>query len=282
MTQVTVTEIHIYPVKSMRGIALEKGRLTPLGLEHDRRWMVVRENGRFVTQRELNRLALVQPRLVDGGIELELEGHGRIAVPTKPRGPRFETVVWNDPCEVVSAGQDVSDWLTEGLHSETRLHLTAMAPGFVRAQTQPQRMGASTTTVFADASPYLVASQDSLDALNRELESRSLAAVPMNRFRPNLVIRGLEPFAEHRAGTLTHPRFVFAFRDRCERCVMTTIDQASGVRDPEQQPFRTLAELNPMPGKPRSPAFAENATLEAGAGETLSVGDLLEVNGRAA
>jgi len=279
---VTVSELHVYPVKSMRGIALSTARLTALGLEHDRRWMVVREDGRFVTQREMNRMALVQPALDGSGLSLSMAGHDAVRVPPEPSGKPLRTAVWDDDCEVVSAGAAVSDWLSECLQSPVRLHLSAMAPGFVRPQSQAERMGAGTRTVFADASPYLVASQDSLDALNQELSARSLPPVRMDRFRPNIVVRGLPAFDEHRVATLASARFGLRLRDRCERCVLTTIDPSTAVPDPAGQPFRTLVEINPVPGKTRSPAFAENATLEHGEGAEVRRGEALDVRYRTA
>lgn len=276
MRQVTVTALNIHPVKSMKAIPLQRATLTSYGLEHDRRWMVVREGGRFVTQREISRLALVRPRLEDGRVALALDGHGSVELPAEPTGPTMQTAVWGDEVAVVSAGDDISDWLTDGMQSRGRLHLVRMAPGYVRPQNHPDRMGVGTTTVFADLAPYLLANEASLETLNRELQSRDVAPVPMSRFRPNVVVQGLDAFAEHAVGTLAGKDYAFALRDRCERCVVTTIDQDTGVRDPANQPFRTLAEINPMPGKPRSPVFAENATLERGDGATITVGDRLE------
>jgi hypothetical protein len=276
MNYVKVTAVNIYPVKSMKAIPLRQARLTPLGLEHDRRWMVVRDNGRFVTQREINRLALVRPQLTNGHIVLAVDGHGSIEVPSEPPGPPMQTAIWGDECKVVSAGERISDWLTEYLQSRDRLHLVRMAPGFTRPQNRPDRMGSETRTVFADAAPYLVASEASLEALNRELAARALSPVPMNRFRPNVVVRGLAAFQEHGVAMLSGSDYALRFRAPCERCVVTTIDQDTAEHDPQRQPFRTLVDINPMPGNPRGPAFAENATLEAGNGAMIAVGDRLQ------
>lgn len=277
MTQATVTALNVYPVKSMKAVPLQRAVLTPFGLEYDRRWMVVRDNGRFVTQREISRLALIQPRLADGRVELSLDGTDAIELPAEPMGEILKSAVWGDDCTVVSAGDAISDWLTDCLQSRERLHLVHMAPDFARPQNHPDRMGPDTTTVFADLAPVLVANEGSLAALNDELRTRALAPVPMNRFRPNVVVQGLDAFAEHDVGTLAGPHYVLHLRDRCERCVVTTIDQNSGIADPQRQPFRTLADINPLPGNPRSAVFGENATLKRGAGETIAVGDRLAV-----
>lgn len=273
---IEVTSLTIYPVKSMKGIGLDRARLTPQGLEHDRRFMVVRPNGRFVTQRDLPRLALVRTAVEDDRVVLSLDGCGAIVVPgAECEGRRIETKVWGDPCETVDLGEDVSRWLTDVLRSETPLRLVRMATGFVRPQSRPEHLGADTHTFFADAAPFLVAGESSLARLNRELEKRGHQPVPMDRFRPNIVVRGLEPFAEHAAGGLRSDRYRLGFCHPCERCVVTTIDQATAEKDPGWQPFRTLRDINPVPGGKPAPAFGQNAVLLGGERQTISVGDRL-------
>ena len=98
----------------------------------------------------------------------------------------------------------------------------------------------------------------------------------MNRFRPNIVVRGLEPFAEHELAGLSTDRCQLQLRAPCERCVVTTIDQATGEKDPQRQPFKTLQEINPVPGKGKAPAFAQYATLALGDQECIAVGDRFE------
>ena len=269
-----ISGLTIYPVKSMQGIALESAELTPHGLQNDRRFMVVRANGRFVTQRDLSRLALVQTSLDEDGIVLSMDGHGSVTVPFKKAdGERIHTKVWGDECETVDQGAGISRWLTSALESSGTLKLVRMAPGFVRPQSQPENLGTVTSTHFADAAPFLVANESSLEVLNRELETRGHNTVPMNRFRPNIVVRGLAPFSEHQIAELSSENYRLGLCHPCERCVVTTIDQATGIKNPDRQPFRTLGEINPMPGTERSPAFAQNAILEEGEGHTMALGD---------
>jgi len=271
-----ISGLTIYPVKSMKGIELESAELTLHGLQNDRRFMVVRANGRFVTQRDLSRLALVQTSLDEDGIVLSMDGHGSVTVPFKKAdGERIHTKVWGDECETVDQGAGISRWLTSALESSGTLKLVRMAPGFVRPQSQPENLGAKTTTQFADAAPLLVANESSLEVLNRELETRGHIPVPMNRFRPNIVVRGLAPFAEHQIAELSSENYRLGLCHPCERCVVTTIDQATGIKNPDRQPFRTLGEINPMPGTERSPAFAQNAILKEGEGQTMALGDRL-------
>jgi uncharacterized protein YcbX len=273
----TITGLFIYPVKSLKGIALREAGLTPLGLENDRRWMIVQENGRFVTQREFPALARIRTGLTETGLVLSMEGMQPTRVPWNGRdGEPVSTRVWKDDCEAVDQGEEVGRWLTEALGGSMNLKLVAMRNGFVRSLHKAGVLGNETTTRFADAAPFLVTNEGSLDALNAELESRGLNPVPMNRFRPNIVISGLQPFSEHRTRALSNQACSFSLRYPCERCVVTTIDQQTGERDPDMQPFKTLADINPMPEKPRSPAFGENAVLTRGEGARLSVGDTLE------
>jgi uncharacterized protein YcbX len=276
MQTAEISSLTIYPVKSMKGIELESAVLTPHGLENDRRFMVVRANGRFVTQRDLPQLAIVCTGLDEDGVVLSMDGHGSATIPfITADGDRIHTKVWGDECETVDQGEEISRWLTSALESNDTLRLVSMAPGFVRPQSQPENLGEMTSTFFADAAPFLIANESSLVVLNQELEKRGHSPVPMNRFRPNIVVRGLAPFAEHEIAELSSENYCLALCHPCERCVVTTIDQATGIKNPDRQPFRTLGEINPMPGTERSPAFAQNAILKEGEGRTVALGDRL-------
>ena len=275
---VEVTGLFVYPVKSMRGIELGAAHLTPLGLEHDRRFMVVRENGEFVTQRNLPLLALIETALEPGGVVLSRQGFGHIFVPFDAEGgATLNTRVWKDKCLATDQGDTISRWLTEALESTDRLLLVAMQSGFERPQGKADMLGADTRTLFADAAPFLIANEASLARLNRELVERGHLALPMNRFRPNIVIRGPDAFAEHRIGALSNGDYGLAFCHPCERCVVTTIDQSTAVRNPDREPYNTLAEINPMPGRDKKPAFGHNAILSGARNRTIRTGDRLEL-----
>ena len=280
MQHVEITGLTIYPVKSMHGIALESAILTRQGLEHDRRFMVVRSDGRFVTQRELHRLALIHTRLDKTGIELSTEGSDPVTIPISDTGGEpVQTKVWGDECETLDQGDEISRWLTSALQSSDKLRLVRMAPGYVRPQGQPENLGQETSTFFADAAPFLVANEASLEALNQELELRGHDPVPMNRFRPNIVVRGLEPFAEHRVAEISSADLRLKFCHPCQRCVVTTIDQDTAFKHPDWQPYKTLRDINPMPGNDRAPAFAQNAILLGGENMAISVGNMFSTKG---
>lgn len=273
MEQAQVTGLYVYPVKSMKGIALDEATLTPKGLEHDRRWMVVRPHGRFVTQREEPRLALIRTQLDARGLTLSRDGHGSIFVPFEfTGGPRLQTRVWNDACSVEDEGNEIARWLNEAIGDSQGLRLVRMAAGFQRSLTAADRYGEGTTTEFADSAPYLVASESSLEHLNSALKTQGHAPVPMNRFRPNIVLRGLQPFAEHRAARLDGDGWSIGLVEHCERCLVTTVDQETGERDPAREPYLTLRRVNPSPRGKAAPAFAQNAKLGSGAGARITVG----------
>ena len=273
-----ISALTVYPVKGMRGIELESARLTPMGLARDRAFMVVRRDGRFVTQRDCPMLALIDTALDGNGVTLSRDGFGTIRVPFETKdGDRVRTRVWKDPCEALDQGLAVSRWLSEALESPDPLRLVAMAPGFRRPQGKADLLGAGTHTLFADAAPFLVANEESLEALNRDLAARGYDTVPMNRFRPNVVVRGLAAFAEHRGGLWRGTRWALRLCYPCKRCIVTTIDQATALRHPKREPFNTLAEINPMPDSDSAPAFGHNAVLAEGADARLRVGDPFQI-----
>jgi hypothetical protein len=273
MNQPQVTGLYVYPVKSMKGIAVDEAIITARGLLHDRVWMVVRPDGRFVTQRGLPMLSQVHTRLEETAVVLSFEGHGSITLPFESAGGSvIETKVWGDDCRAQDEGPLVSQWLTDAVESPETLRIVRMADGFTRPQSQPDRFGPGTTTHFADSAPFLVANQDSLDELNRVLETEGHEAVPMDRFRPNIVVRGMEAFSEHRARQLAGEDWQFGLADACERCLVTTIDQATGQRDPAREPYLTLRRINPADGPNAAPAFGQNAVLSSGEGRRIRVG----------
>ena len=272
-----ITGLYIYPVKSMKGIAIEEAQLTPTGLRHDRHWMVVRPNGRFVTQRDIPKMSLVHTRLDENGMVLSMSGHGSISVPFELfDGKPVATRVWDDACESIDQGDDVSAWLTQALPGREPLRLVRMNPECTRPLKKVAFLGEKTTTEFADAAPYLVANEASLEALNSVLKSSSLNSVPMNRFRPNIVVQGLESFTEHQVAELSAENYQLKLCFPCKRCIVITINQDTAEKNTHKQPFKTLQTLNPIPDDKKAPAFGENATLTLGNQQLISVGDHLE------
>ncbi|HKX54615.1 MAG TPA: MOSC N-terminal beta barrel domain-containing protein, partial [Xanthomonadales bacterium] len=251
--------------------------LTTQGLQHDRRWMVVRDDGRFVTQRDWPGLALIATALEDDGVVLSRSGFGQHKLFfDAPVGKPGSSKVWKDVVETSDEGDTAAAWLSTATACRYPLRLVRMAAAFTRQHNDADRFGKENATQFADASPYLLANQESLDALNTELHSRGHSPVPMNRFRANIVVAGLAAFSERNTAALGNNHYAFGLRDACERCVVPTIDQVTAIKDPQHEPFKTLTDINPMPGK-RAPAFAENSVLLRGAGQVIHVGDELQI-----
>jgi len=275
---IEVLELHVYPLKSCRGIALREMTLTPQGPAHDRQWMVIGDTGRPVTQREIPHLSQIETALQDEVLVLSHPDHGQVELPMEAAalsaGELIHTRLWKDECAIVEASEDASSWLTRAVGSSKPLRIVRMAPGYTRPQSHPDELGKETHVQFADAGPYLVIDVASLDRVNQALVEKGEAAVPMNRFRPNIVVRGMAAFGEHRQARLGTKDYCFFFRMPCERCVIPTIDQSTSVPHPTKEPFATLRDLNPREPKRRQPLFGQYATLEAGEGESIAIGDI--------
>jgi uncharacterized protein YcbX len=272
--EVEVTSLHVYPVKSAKGIGLSQAELTPQGLKFDRSWMVVMADGRFATQRQIARMALIETALVESGLRLSIAGQPPITISYEvPQGDKIITKVWEDEVVTVDEGEVPSKWLTEALETEEPVRLVRMAPDYQRPQGQPEVLGKETSVYFADAAPFLIVDEASLAALNKRLETQGEHPVPMNRFRPNIVIRGLAAFEEHKVSTIANVDCQFRFRFACERCVITTTDQTTAARNSPGELLKTLKALNPSPNN--KPAFGQNCTLDKSRGGRIAVGDRL-------
>lgn len=258
--------INIYPIKSARGTALERGEVTPTGLANDRRWMIVDAAGKFLTQREEPRLCLIAPTLGPTELTIAAPGMPEIAVPLgEAGGHRQRVTVWGDEVEGEYASAEVGEWLSDFLG--TRHHLVRMPDRYVRA-VDPDYASAGDRVGFADAFPFLIISQAALDDLNERLVAQGDEALPMNRFRPNLVIDGCPPFAEDDWDRVRIGTIGFRVVKPCARCVITTTDQATAVT--AREPLKTLAKYRRVGTKVM---FGQNACHD-GVGE-LKIGDLV-------
>jgi len=274
---ITVTQLFLYPVKSLRGMEVKEATLSKTGFQWDRHWMIVKPDGGFITQRQFpqmvlintaidsNTLTLSKPGMPDCVINLNEAMHSEV----------FTAKVWKDYCEVVDEGENVSEWLTKAIGTPKPLRLVRMADGHQRPQSKPDLLGKKTTTLFADAAPYLICNQQSLNAINQSLSNKNLSSVTIEHFRPNIVINGIEAFREHAITQLEHEYYQLKHCYPCQRCVVPTIDIETGKRHPQQQPFSLISELNSMPDNTQAPAFGENAILLTGENQVIKIGDQL-------
>ena len=279
---VTVTAIYCYPVKSCKPISLESAELSQQGLPFDRHWMVVGPEGKFVTQRNNPRLALIETSLTDDGLQLSIAGQQPITVSYQmPDGERIISEVWGEACEGIDEGAEVSAWLTAALQRDKSMRLIRMADDFERQHGEAEFMDDDEQNrhhvKFSDISPYLVVNESSLTELNKQLIMSGEQPVPMNRFRGNIVVKDLPAFSEHQITALKHADYRLSFRMVCERCVVTTIDQQTAQRDSAMQPFKMLKQINGSDAQRPAPQFGHYAVLEQGAKQLIQVGDELEV-----
>jgi len=270
---VTIAALNVYPVKSCRGIACERVEVTPQGLAvrgvRDREWLVIDRNGQFVTQREHPRLALVEVDASGGVITLRIPDHE----PLQPaRGGAVRDVrVWRAQLRGHDAGDESADALSQFLGTHVRLvRFDDSRPRKVN----PDYAGTTkATTLYADGYPVLVISQASLDDLNARLAARDVAALPMDRFRPNVVIDGVDAYEEDHIDAIATGAVTFKLVKPCTRCEITTTDQRTGRRSHE--PLHTLSTYR-RDDRLAGIAFGMNAVVSAGAGSSVSVGDACE------
>lgn len=266
--------IFIYPVKSCRGFALPAAEVDALGFVHDRRFLVVDETGRFLTQRSHPRMALVDTALTPGTLTLAASGHGSVSVPLQPpvTPPPLTVSVWKSENLVADdCGDEAAGWL--GSFLGTRCRLARIGQKF-RRPVLKKAARPGDLVHFADAVPFLLLSQASLDDLNDRLAAQGEDAVPMNRFRPNLVVTGCAPYAEDAWPRLRVGPLAFRNAGPCSRCIVTTTDQETGRRGKE--PLRTFATYRRDPDQPTDVNFGANLIHETHAGR-VSVGDAVEV-----
>jgi uncharacterized protein YcbX len=238
-----------YPIKSCRGFEVSASRLERMGLEHDRRMMVVSPEGDFLTQREQPRLALVTPELEDGILRLCAPGFDSFQFPVRTSGTPFPVNIWKSKgIHSIDQGEEAADWFSAWLGRPVRL--VHFADGYQRRVSADYAVNADDHTGFADGYPILLASEASLADLN----SRMDAPLPMNRFRPNLVVDDCAPFAEDTWKRIRIGAVEIAVVKPCARCVVTTIDKETLERSKE--PLKTLATFRKQP---RGVMFAQNA-----------------------
>lgn len=258
----TVSALHVYPIKSCRGVSVDRAEVVRRGLAHDRRWMVVDAGGRFVTQRAQPRMALVDVAIEGDALRLEAPGMGALLIPLEvERGERRAVEVWGDRCEGVVHGE-ASAWFSSFLGIACALvHM----PADVERAVEPESARPGDLVSFADGFPFLLTSEASLDDLN----GRLVEPVSMIRFRPNIVVRGAPPFAEDGWGPVRIGSLGFVVAKKCVRCTIPTVDPQSGRRGKE--PLRTLARYRNEDGEVM---FGVNLVHD-GAGE-VRVGDSVE------
>lgn len=237
-----VSALYFYPVKSLRGIPLQQMDIDRTGASMDRRWMLVDENDRFITQRTHARMALVDTALSDEALEIRAPGMPALHVSrTLPAAaPVREVQVWRDRCDAVDAGDEAAEWFGAYLGGRYRL---VFMPDETRREMDLAFSQPGDTVSFVDSCPFLLISTASLDDLN----ARLVSPVPMIRFRPSIVVDGCSAYAEDGWQRIRIGDLEFRIAKSCSRCNVPMIDVETAQSSPE--PIRTLATYRRSSGK---------------------------------
>ena len=270
-----LSELNIYPIKSCRGISLAEAVVEERGLQFDRRWMLVDENNRFLTQREYPVMATIGVRVESGELRVERWPEFDTDHPRKDAKPQRESVVWQSEVDAAVYGDEVNEFFSDALGAKVRL---VYMPDGEQRHINPRFDRGDDIVSFADGYPLMLLSEATLGELNSRIEK----PLPMNRFRPNLVVSGAEAFAEDDWKAIRIGEAVFRSTKPCERCVITTTDQARGEVD-GKEPLKTLATYRQakmvMPDRLEAFGVPGNAVLfgqnlvNESPGATLKVGD---------
>ncbi|WP_419834777.1 MOSC domain-containing protein [Endozoicomonas atrinae] len=230
-----VTGLTVYPIKSTRAIPLERAHVTLRGFEHDRRWLLTDENGKFITQRQYPVLATVVTSIVEGGLQITQPEAESLCVSTPSEGAYSSTVtVWKDDCHALDAGDDAAQWFSDFLKMKCRLFYQ---PEQSIRSTDARYSKPEDHTSFADGFPFLLTNEASLVDLNQRLTD----TVPMSRFRPNIVVSGQQPYEEDTWSVIKVEDITFRVAKPCSRCVMTTVNPETGEKE-GREPLFTLAQ----------------------------------------
>ena len=235
MNHFVLSEINIYPIKSLCGISLTKAQLEDRGLQYDRRWMLVDEEGIFITQRKYFELALLAVNINNGKLIISHKINSNQSISfdlQEDNGIQIPVVIWNDITFGTEVNTGVSDWFSDFLKFKVKL---VKMPVAEKRMVDPRYASNNEVVSFADGYPCLIIGQPSLDGLNEKLEN----PIKMDRFRPNFVFTGSEPHIEDRFNTFYIGETLFSAVKPCTRCVLITIDQQTGEKG--QEPLRTLA-----------------------------------------
>ncbi|MFK0215889.1 MULTISPECIES: MOSC domain-containing protein [unclassified Streptomyces] len=264
--------VHVHPVKAMRALDRSEAEVQPWGLAADRRWAVVDAAHKVVTQRRHPRMALLAARpLPDGGVVLSAPGRADLVVEVPHPSTTLTMEIFDKPVEAVPAAPAAAAWLSAFLETDVRLaHMDAPEH---RRPVDPVYALPGETVTFADGYPLLVTTTSSLDALNSLIAAGDHAhegPLPMNRFRPNLVVEGTVPWAEDGWTRLAVGEVTFRVARPCGRCVVTTTDQRTAERGKE--PLRTLARHRKSDGRV---IFGQNLVPEHTG--TVRVGDAVKI-----
>jgi len=278
---IQITDLFIYPVKSLKGITLDSVQTGQRGLEFDREWMITDNAYNFISQREIESMTTIETAIDASSLILSSSQNRALKVPLESkRINKVKVMVWDDYCDAYDEGDEASSWLTDalGAHKGSSLRLVRFDQKDKRLVPKKYLNGVHAESAFSDQFPYLITSWESLSKLNNGLLENDSTEVSMNRFRPNIVIKGLSDIEKMTSFNLTCEKgdYQFGLRKPCKRCKITTINQETGEIDNPKEPLATLVKLKNSE-ETHGAFFGQNAILLSNYG-VLRVGDLLELN----
>ena len=275
-----ISEINIFPIKSLKGIRLESATVEARGLQYDRRWMLTDGDNVFFTQREFPRMALIEVGVADDGLYVTADGFGTLEIALEPQtGNRRSVTIWQSICDGDVYPAAVNEWFCDVLGTNCQL---VYMPDDSRRSVNPNFDQGEDIVSFADGYPIMLLGEETLTELNSRLET----PLPMNRFRPNIVVSGSEAFAEDNWQRIRIGEAIFRGTKPCERCVITTVEQSKGEFT-GKEPLKTLSMYRlakmVMPNRLEALGVSETAVLFGQnliaeiAGATIKVGDELDI-----
>jgi len=270
MTEMTLSEIWVYPIKSLGGIALQEAVPEQRGLRYDRRWMLVDDTGRFVSQREIPRMAMLGTALEPPFLRVFWKDKPleNVLIPLEINPidlPKLRVGIWGDQCSARILPEAINQWFSYHLGQNLRL---VFMPDTTRRRADGRYAPPGHHVSFADGFPYLIIGQASLDELNRRLEQ----PLPMNRFRPNFVFTGGQPFEEDLWKEFSINHQLFQGLKPCARCIITTTDQDTAIRAAE--PMKTMATFRKFGNKI---LFGQNVVWLGKDESLVGVGDIIRI-----
>ena len=275
-----ISQINIYPIKSLKGISLNEAIIEKRGLQYDRRWMLVDDNGVFFTQREFPKMATMAISLNENGLEVSADEFENLLLPYQPTtDEKIKVRVWQSICDATVSENKINQWFSEVLQTNCRL---VYMPDESEREVNPLFNQNDDIVSFADGYPFLIIGENSLVDLNSRLENE----ISMNRFRPNFVVQNSDAFAEDSWKKLSIGNTIFRATKPSERCVITTVDQNGGFFT-GKEPLKTLANYrlakNVFPNNFESFGSDKNAVLfgqnliAENFGETVKIGDDVKI-----
>jgi uncharacterized protein YcbX len=266
---ITISSLIYYPIKACRGFEVETASVDRMGLQYDRQMMVTTPEGEFLTQREYPRLALVTPQRKNDSLELCAPGFDSVYLGIQTSGTPVSVNVWKSKdVQAIDQGEEAAQWFSDWLGTHVRL--VHLADGYKRLVNEKWAVQEDDHTGFADGYPVLLTSEEGLADLNSRLES----PVPMNRFRPNIVVKGCDPFAEDGWNRIRLGDVELAVVKPCARCEVTTIDKKT--LEQSKEPLKTLGKYRKQK---LGAIFGQNVIPLSGG--TLQLGMNVEVLSRA-